>query len=148
MAIEASVTINASREAVWAVITDIDRAAERISGIVRIDVQERPAQGVVGLRWLETRSLRGDEATVELRIVEAEAPRFYRTRAEAQGFEFMTTISLSGQGAGCTLTSHHESRPLTFAARLMMVPMFLFKGMWRKLLEQDLADIKSAVEQR
>lgn len=146
MAIEASVTINAGRDAVWAVITDIDRAAERISGIVRIEVLERPAEGVVGLRWLETRSIRGDEATVELRIVEAEAPRFYRTRAEAQGFEFTTTISLSEQGGGCTLTSHHESRPLTFVARLMMLPMFLFQGMWRKLLEQDLADIKAAVE--
>ena len=45
-----------------------------------------------------------------------------------------------------TLTSSHETKPQGFVARLMSLPMFLFKGVMKKALLQDLNDIKSAVE--
>ena len=51
MLVEAQLTINGSKEAVWAAITDIENASEIISGIEKIEIVEKPANGLVGLRW-------------------------------------------------------------------------------------------------
>ena len=45
MLVEAQVTINGSRSAVWTVITDIENASEIMTGIEKIEVLERPANG-------------------------------------------------------------------------------------------------------
>jgi hypothetical protein len=147
MLVEAQVTINGSQAAVWAAITDIENAAETISGIENIEVLERPANGLVGLRWRETRTLFGKPATAEKWITEAAENEFYKTRAEDGGFVFLTTKRISASSGGHMLTECHESRPQSVAAKLMAIPMGLFfKGVIRKALLQDLNDIKSAVE--
>jgi len=53
MIVEAQVTINGSKAAIWAAITNIENASETISGIENIEVLEKPANGLVGLRWRE-----------------------------------------------------------------------------------------------
>ena len=63
MLVEAHVTINGSKAAIWAAITDIENHSEMISGIENIEVLEKPAHGLVGLRWRETRMLFGKPAT-------------------------------------------------------------------------------------
>ncbi|MBK9193599.1 MAG: hypothetical protein IPO17_01150 [Flavobacteriales bacterium] len=65
MIVEAHVTINASKAAVWAATTDIERFAQVLSGVEKIEVVEKPATGLVGLKWKETRILFGKPATVE-----------------------------------------------------------------------------------
>ena len=65
MIVEAQVTINGSKAAIWAAITNIENASETISGIEKIEVLEKPANGLVGLRWRETRMLFGKPATAE-----------------------------------------------------------------------------------
>jgi hypothetical protein len=148
MIVEAQVTINASRAAIWAAITDIENASETISGIENIEVLEKPASGLVGLRWLETRTLRGKPATVEKWITDAAENRFYKTRAESDGFVFVTTKSISDSSGSTTLTESHEFMPQGIVAKLMSIPMeFLFKGVAKKAVLQDLNDIKAAVEQ-
>ena len=146
MIVEAHVTIRGSKAAVWAAITNIEKAEEIISGIEKIEVVERPASALVGLKWRETRMLFGKPATVEKWITEATESAFM-TRAEDGGFVFLTThrIAESDDG-GVTLTSSHETRPQGLFARLRAMPMFLFKGVIRKAILQDLNDIKSAVE--
>lgn len=149
MIVEAQVTINGSRAAIWAAITSIENASKIISGIETIEVVEKPATGLVGLRWRETRMLFGKPATAEKWITEAVENEFYKTRAEDQGFVFLTTMSLSEGGGGVTLTSSHDSRPQSAVARLMSIPMgLLFKGVARKAILQDLNDIKAAVERK
>jgi hypothetical protein len=147
MIVEAQVTINGSRAAVWAAITDIENAAKIISGIEKIEVLEKPASGLVGLKWRETRMLFGDPAAVEKWITDAAENEFYTTRAEDRGVIFLTTMLISDSNGGITLTSSHDSRPQGLVARFMSIPMFLFKGVAKKAILQDLNDIKSAVEQ-
>jgi uncharacterized membrane protein len=53
--VEVQVTINKSKAAVWAVIANIENASETISGITNVEVLEKPANGLVGLKWRETR---------------------------------------------------------------------------------------------
>ena len=148
MFVEAQVTINGSRAAIWAAMTNIENASEIISGIKKIEVLEKPANGLVGLKWRETRMLFGKPATAEKWITDAAENEFYKTRAEDLGFAFVTTMSISESNGGVTLTSSHDSRPQGIVARLKSLPMFLFKGVMKKAILQDLNDIKLAVEQK
>jgi hypothetical protein len=149
MLVEAQVNINGSKAAVWAAIADIENASKIISGIMKIEVVEKPTSGLVGLKWRETRMLFGEPTAVAKWITEAADNEFYETKAEDSGFVFLTTMRISENGNGSvTLTSSHDSRPQGFVARLKAMPMFLFKGVIRKAILQDLNDIKSAVEKK
>jgi hypothetical protein len=147
MLVEAQVTINGSKAAIWAAITNIANASEILSGIENIEVLEKPANGLVGLRWRETRMLFGEPATVEKWITDAAENEFYKTRAEDRGVVFITTLRISESSGGITLTSSHDSKPQGIVARLMSIPMVLFRGVAKMALLQDRNDIKSAVEQ-
>src|SRR5829696_6858595 len=128
MLVEVQVTISGSKAAVWAAITDIENATEIISGIDKIEVLEKPASGLVGLRWRETRMLFGKPATAEKWITDAAENEFYKTRAESDGFIFLSTLSMSESRGGITLTSVHDSQPQTIVAKVMSIPMVvLFK---------------------
>src|SRR5213592_1033085 len=100
MIVETQVTINGSKAANWAAITDIENASEIISGIQKIEVLEKPANGLVGLKWRETRILFGKPAAVEKWITDAAENEFYKTRAEEGGFVFTTTKSISESSGG------------------------------------------------
>ncbi|MBN9522281.1 SRPBCC family protein [bacterium] len=146
MIVEAQVAVNGPKAAVWAVLTNIENAAAIIRGIEKIEVLEKPTTGLVGLKWRETRMLFGEPATAEKRITDAAENEFYKTRAEDNGFVFLTTMRISESSSGITLLSSHETKPQSLVARFKSIPLFLFKGVIKKAILQDLNDIKSAVE--
>jgi len=149
MLVQAKLTINGSKADVWDAVTDIENASTLISGVEKIEIVEKPSSGLVGLRWRETRILFGEPATVEKWVTEAAEREFYTTRAEQQGFVFLTTTHLAEEGGAVTVTSSHDSQPQTFAAKLQSIPMGLFfKGTIRKAIMQDLNDVKAAVERK
>jgi hypothetical protein len=147
MFVEVQVSINGSKPAIWAAITNIENAAKTISGIDKIEVLEKPAHGLVGLKWRETRMLFGKPATADKWITDAVENEFYKTRAESDGFVFLSTMSISEASGGFTLTSAHDSQPQSVVSKLMSIPMrLLFTGVAKKAILQDLNDIKAAVE--
>jgi hypothetical protein len=90
----------------------------------------------------------GKPATADKWITDAVENEFYSTRAESDGFIFLSTMRISESSGGITLTSLHDSQPQSLVARFMSIPMVVFfKGVAKKALLQDLNDIKSAVEQ-
>src|SRR5262245_26954256 len=93
MIVEAQVTINGTKPAIWAVIIDIENAAELIRGIEKIEILEKPISGLVGLKWRETRILFGKPASADKWITEAVENEYYKTRAEDKGFVFISTMS-------------------------------------------------------
>lgn len=148
MTVEAHLSIHASKAAVWAATTDIAHFAQLLSGVEKIEILERPATGLVGLKWRETRILFGKPAAVEKWITEAKEHEFYRTRAEQDGFVFITTNRLSGSDGNVTLTGVHETRPQGLAAKLKSLPMVFFRGVIKKAILQDLNDVKAEVERK
>jgi hypothetical protein len=147
MRVEGQLTIHGSRAAVWSAVSDIENAAKIVSGIQNVDIVERPAKGLVGLRWRETRILFGEPATVEKWVTDAADNEFYTARATEKGFVFLTTTRVSEGPDGIIVTSSHDSLPQTFAAKMQSIPMALFfRGVIRKAIMQDLNDIKAAVE--
>ncbi len=128
MLVEAQVTIKGSKPAIWAAITDIENAAEIISGIESIEVLEKPANGLVGLKWRETRMLFGKPAAADKWITDAVENEFYKTRAESDGFVFLTTLRIAESSGGVTLTSSHDSRPQSLVARVLDLKSAVERG--------------------
>lgn len=146
---EARVTIDGSRAAVWSTMTDVENAPRIIRGIQAVEILERPAAGLVGLKWRETRILFGKPAAVDKWITDAAENEFYATRAESDGSVFLSTMTISESNGVVTLSSSHVAEPQSSIARVLSIPMgLLFKGMATKALQQDLDDIKAAVERR
>lgn len=147
MILEAQIAIHASAAAVWNVISDIENAPVTIRGIEQVEILDHPEQGLVGLKWRETRALWGETATEEICIMEAVDGQFYRARAASHGCISITTLSISESKDRCVLTMHHDIQPQAIVAKLLspFLGCFLKKRI-RKILLQDLGDIKRAVE--
>jgi hypothetical protein len=148
MIVEAQITINGTNRAVWTAITKIRNAAEIISGIEKIEILNEPANGLEGLKWRETRMYFGKPSAVDKWITTAVENKFYKTRAEMDGFIFITTMAISEISDNIRLTSSHETIAQGIIAKIKSIPMIFFKGMLKKAILQDLNDIKSAVEHK
>lgn len=147
MNIETEVTIQAPKEKIWQVITDIENATQRISAIEKIEILERPPEGLVGLKWRETRTLFGKSATEVMWITDAIENESYKTRAESHGAVYLTDMSITEHDGSAKLRMKFGSEPQSLGAKIMSVTMgYLFKNATKKALKQDLDDIKAAVE--
>lgn len=146
MTVEAHITINATKAAVWAAMTNIEGAADIISGIEKIEVVERPTTGILGWKWRETRILFGKPATVEKVIIAGQENEFFTTESKEGGFLFSTYNRIWEKEGAIVLRSIHETMPQGFVASLKALPMVFFKGVIKKAILQDLQDIKAAVE--
>jgi len=148
MTVEAQITINGNKTAVWTAITNIRHAAGIISGIEKIEILNEPVNGLVGLKWRETRMYFGKPATIDKWITDAIENKFYKTRAEMDGFIFFTTMTISKSSDKIRLTSSHETKSQGIVAKIKSLPMIFFKGILKKAILKDLNDIKTAVEHK
>lgn len=147
MEVSARVKVNASKEAIWSVIKDIDNAPKNISGIVSVEVLERPTEGLVGLKWREQRVMFGKEAYETMWVTDSEENSFYQTRAESHGAIYISKMLIEDNGDSCVLEMSFKAEALTFGAK---VGNFVFSGMMKKSTEkalfEDLKDIKKVAE--
>jgi carbon monoxide dehydrogenase subunit G len=148
MIVEAHLTINANKQAVWTAITNIRNASEIISGVEKIEILNEPIKGLVGLKWRETRMYFGKSSSIDKWITDVVENTFYKTRAEMDGFIFLTTMTISENGGNISLTSSHETKSQGIMAKIKSIPMIFFKGMLKKAILKDLNDIKIAVEHK
>jgi hypothetical protein len=147
MIVEAQVTINGSKEAIWAKTTDIANAVNTISGIEKVEILEKPANSVAGLKWRETRTIFGKTTTETMWITDGVENESYRTRAESHGFIYICTFRIAEQSGSNSLTMTHDSRPQSFMARVLATLLgFVMRGAMKKVMLKDLNDIKAAVK--
>ena len=148
MALEVEVTIEGPKEDVWKVITDIENSPDTITGIEKIEILEKPSDGLVGLKWQETRTLFGRTATEIMWITDVVENEMYKTRAESHGAVYITSLVVSEQDAKTRLTMEFDAAPQTLSAKVMAAATgIFFKNATKNALMQDLIDIKAAVEQ-
>lgn len=149
MQINVETTIRAPVEDVWNAITDFEGAADRISAIDAIEILEKPESGLVGLKWKETRTMFGKQATEVMWITGAKEGESYDVRAESNGMVYESRLSVAGQGDQALLRMTFGGEAQGLLGRLMAAVMgVFFKGATVKALRQDLEDIKSAVEKK
>ena len=153
MKIDIKIPVNASQEAIWAVISDYEHMVENIEAITKVDILQTPtgSDSLVGLKWTETRTMFGQEATETMWVTESDAPNYYQTRAESHGAIYISRVY--------TMTETKDEKSVTYVgmkfdgeaqslcSKLMMVVMgWMFVGETKKALLKDLEDIKSAAE--
>ena len=90
----------------------------------------------------------GKPSAIDKWITDAVENKFYKTRAEMDGFIFLTTMSISESGDNIRLTSLHETKSQGIIAKIKSLPMIFFRGMLKKAILKDLNDIKTAVENK
>ncbi len=147
MKLKVETIINTRPEDIWAVITDIENAPSIINGIEKVEVLDSGGPDLIDLKWKETRTLFGQTAQETMWVTEAEQNKYYKTRAESHGAVYLSTILITDQGAHSLLSMEFLGEPQTFGAKVMSTLMGSFmKGATRKTLQQDLEDIKAAVE--
>lgn len=147
MKVKVQTTIKASLEQVWNVITDIPNSNKIISGINKIEILHQPQETLVGLKWKEERTFMKKTAEETMWITEAQENNFYKVRAESHGSIYLSTISVSETENGTLMVMDFEGKPQTIGAKIMLGLMgWMFKGATQKALQQDLDDIRSALE--
>jgi hypothetical protein len=148
MKVEAYLNILENKTEIWTTITNIKDFQKILSSVEKIEILTEPTNGLVGLKWLETRMYFGKPTAINKWITDAVEDKFYKTRAEMDGFIFLTTMTISAFGDTTRLTSSHETKSQGIIAKLKSLPMFFFKGMLKKTILKDLSEIKAAIEHK
>jgi len=147
MEFKTDIQINAGKEKVWSVISNIENATDNIEAIQSIEVLEQPTNGMVGLKWKETRTMFGKEATEIMWITEASENEYYQTRAESHGAIYISKLWIEENEKGSRLNMSFNGTPVTFGAKFMSAVMgWMFKNATVKALKKDLEDIKKVAE--
>lgn len=144
--IVSSIHIDAPPEQVYAEITDLERAPERISGIKKLEVLTEGPFGP-GTRFRETRVMFGKEATEEMEVSEVDPGRGYIVEAESCGCRYRSGFTLIPEGGGTDLEFTFHATPTGLMGRVMSAVMMpVMKRSMCKLLRQDMEDIKRSCE--
>ena len=145
-------SIDASTDAVWRVLTDLEGTAAVLSGVTRVE-RLAGAGYSIGTRWRETRTMLGREATEEMEVVGIVPGRSTTIAAEAHGMRYRTEFTLEPieGGAGTLLRMRFSGgsespSPSWIQRAAAKLTARLGMAATRKAMEQDLADIAAAVE--
>lgn len=147
MKITVSILIDSSREKIWKVITDIENLPNIITAIHNIDVIISPDEGIVGLKWKETRKLYGLKTSEVMWIEEAQEYNYYSTKASSNGTDYISYYSLEDEAGKIRLTMEFIGKPRTKLSRfLFMTSRLLKRGRLKREMERDLVEVKRFCE--
>lgn len=149
MHVKTEISVQAPKRAVWNAITDIKNAPNRISSIQKIEILEQPTNGLVGLKWRETRTMFGKQATEVMWITDAVNESYYLTRAESHGSIYVSRMSVEDQQGSTKLGMEFTCEPQSMGAKIMTTLMgWMFKSASCKAMHKDLVDIQRSVEKK
>lgn len=145
--LEVMINIKGSKEQIWKVITDIENSVNVIKGIEKIEILEQKNKEFIGLKWRETRTMFGQTATEVMWITDAEENKSYSTRAESHGAIYITRFTLTELGEETELKMSFGAELIKLKSKIVAaLTGWMFAGMTKKALKEDLEDIKRAVE--
>ncbi len=144
----AEVQISATKELIWSTITDIANAKDFVEAILAVEVLEHGRDGLVGLKWKETRQIFGKQADETMWITDAKDFHFYQTCAKNSGAIYTSRVELIERNdSDCILKMSFSGEAQTFVAKLMSIIFTpLMRGSIQKMLQKDLEDIRTYIE--
>ena len=148
LTLELQQDIAANAGLVWNVISNIAEAPRYMSGIVATQILSKPEEGLLGLRWKETRVLYGKQADEILEIIEVVPKKSYTVVAFNHGMRYHSRMQVIPKDSLSILKMSFTATPKTLSAKIMSNVMwpFIRKSM-NTILLQDLRDIKKQAEQ-
>jgi len=155
MKIDCKIPVNASKEIIWNIISDYEHMVENIGAITKVEILEKPtsADSLVGLKWTETRTMFGSEATETMWVTESVTNDYYQTRAENCGAVYISKMYISSDVVDDQKQNYvgmaFDGEAQSLCSKVMMVAMgWLMVGATKKALMKDLEDIKALAEKR
>ena len=143
--VEVQKIIAAEPGRVFRVATDVASIAETMSGVDSVEVLTEGPVGE-GTRWRETRTMYGKKATEEMWVTGFDPPRSFVVEAASHGAHYRSEFTFEPDGEGTRLTLVFEARPVSRLARLLSFLTAAMMNSVRKLLEQDMEDVKRVAE--
>lgn len=142
--------VEASPAAVWAVITDLEHAQQRLSQVTALHVIT-PGPYAVGTRWRETRKMMGASDTQEIVVVDNDPERETITEARSGNTTYRTVLSLEPlDGGAATRLSVRFSADTLDPNALQRMALRVVGPLGLKLTEKalrtELDDIAAAAE--
>jgi hypothetical protein len=156
MKVNCKVPVNASKESIWAVISDYEHIVDHIQAITKVEILERPTSpsSLVGLKWAETRTMFGQDATETMWVTESVENEYYTICAESHGCiynskMYITTIHEKGKEQQNFVGMSFEGEAQSFCSKIMMwILGWMMVGETKKQLLKDLEDIKAVAEKK
>ena len=156
MKIDCKLPVNASKEAIWAIIADYEHMEENITAITKVDILERPTSkdSLVGLKWTETRTMFGQEATETMWVTESIPNQYYQTRAESHGAIYISRMYISTEKKEDGTEQNFvgmgfDGEARSFCSKVMMFLMgWMMVNATKEALMKDLEDIKALAERK
>lgn len=143
--IEVSRHIAAPIEKVFSVASDFAGAPQVVRAIDKVEMLT-PGPVGVGTRFRETRTVFGKQASEEMEVTAFEPPRRYAVGCTGHGCRYHSEFLFEPKQGGTEVKMSFEATPLTFFAKVMSVLMKPMIKSMAKMCEQDLDDIKTAIE--
>lgn len=143
--IHLSTFVEAAPERVFAAFTDFEHAEKNLSGVVRLEVLTDGPVGA-GTRFRETRMMFKRETTETLEITGFEPGRSLTFSCDSHGSLWSSTFTFTPEAGGTRVDLHSQCRAQTLGARLMTPMCFLFAGSMKKMMLQDMEELKGVAE--
>lgn len=137
--------IAAPVEHVFEVFTDIDHAAENVSGIRKVEMLSSGGFRL-GTRWRETREVMGRQMSEEMEVTAFERNRTYTITNDVHGTRVDAVFSFEPSDGGTRVSVEFMLEPQSFPSRLLSPLGWALTGRVRDALSHDLADLKHAAE--
>jgi len=144
MRINSTVLIKAPLSDVFQAFTDIENMDKMISGITKVEITSEQKKGT-GVIWKETREIFGQQAEQEMGIAQLETDKFYVVESEHANVKYHTRFSFETIGDSTKVDMVFDANPRTFGARIQLFIGNLMGGVMRRMLEQDMQDLKDCI---
>ncbi len=142
--IRLNVVVNAPKEQVFHVLTDLKSLPELLPSITSLELTTSGPIGV-GTTWSLTRKLLEKETTTSFQVSEMQPPERLVIEGEGSGITYKVCYELTDGEFGTVIEMDLEGKSDTFVASLMDK---MTCGTLRDCLEDDLFRIKQAAEGR
>ncbi len=148
--VRVSSLVKAPVERVFELFTDIEHAAERVSGIKKIEVMSTGPFNL-GYRWIETREVMGrlDDAAMEISAFERNRSytiTHHKGGVWGEGVRIDAIFTFEPVPAGTRVSIEFELHPEQLPPGTLLPLEWAIGGKVRHVLSDDLDDLKTAVE--
>ncbi|MEP7346158.1 MAG: SRPBCC family protein [Gemmatimonadaceae bacterium] len=148
--VRVSTEVKAPVERVFELFTDVEHAAEHVSGIKGIKVMSMGPFDL-GYRWTETRQVMGrlDDATMEITSFvpnRTYTVTHYKGGVLGSGVRIDTIFTFERVPAGTKVSIEFELHPEGLPPALLLPLEWAIGGKVRHVLSDDLDDLKASIE--
>lgn len=145
MTVTVASQVAAPVDRVFAVFTDLEHAAEHVSGIKNIELLT-PGDFRLGARWQETREVLGRQDSAEMEVTAFERNRTYTITHHKAGTRIDTVFTFEPSGNGTKVSVEFDLESHGLPPGLLAPLGWAIADKVRDVLSHDLLDLKQSAE--